>query len=404
MEGKRLLHKLRLTNFLSYGPEGTEIELQPLNVLIGPNGSGKSNLIEAISLLKAAPSDISAPMRAGGGIPAWTWKGWQAKSHFVIDTLVEYENTPRMLQHMMEVNCTGVDWLLSSELIDEFGKKYPNNSQRPYYKFRSTQSKLPDEAYESEDSSLCILYGKPFPHPPKDNSVRSILTRLRDPDRYPEITYLGQVYPEICIFCDWNLGPNSPFHGPQRADGPASFLLSDGSNFGIVLNDLLNQLSTKKSILNQLNRFYTGIEDITSKIYANTVETYFHEKGFSESTPAIRLSDGTIRYLCLLMILCHPEPPPLVCIEEPELGLHPDALPIIAELLIGASQRMQLIVTTHSDILISALTEVPEAVVVCEKDKDGSHLQRLDPDRLKSWLKKYSLGELWITGEIGGTT
>ena len=75
MDGKRLLLTLWLDNLLSYGPEGTAIELQPLNVLIGPNGSGKSNLIEAISLLKAAPTDIFAPIRAGGGMPEWVWKG-----------------------------------------------------------------------------------------------------------------------------------------------------------------------------------------------------------------------------------------------------------------------------------------------------------------------------------------
>ena len=101
----------------------------------------------------------------------------------------------------------------------------------------------------------------------------------------------------------------------------------------------------------------------------------------------MRLSDGTLRYLCLLAILCHPEPPPLICIEEPETGLHPDILPTIAELLIEASQRTQLIVTTHSDILVSALSDIPEAVLVCEKDEDGTHFKRLNKDDLKEWLK-----------------
>ena len=66
MEGKRFIHKIKLQNFLSYGSEGEEIELQPLNVLIGPNGSGKSNLIEAIGLLQATPGNLTAPIREGG--------------------------------------------------------------------------------------------------------------------------------------------------------------------------------------------------------------------------------------------------------------------------------------------------------------------------------------------------
>ena len=70
-------------------------------------------------------------------------------------------------------------------------------------------------------------------------------------------------------------------------------------------------------------------------------------------------------YLCLLAILCDPKPPPLIGLEEPELGLHPDLLPKVADLLVSAAQRTQLIVTTHSDILVDALTERPDALVIC---------------------------------------
>jgi predicted ATPase len=91
-----------------------------------------------------------------------------------------------------------------------------------------------------------------------------------------------------------------------------------------------------------------------------------------------------------------------MCIEEPELGLHPDILPTIAELLKEASERTQLIVTTHSDALVSALSDSPESILVCERDSAGTHLQRLEREALKEWLEKYSIGELWRMGEIGG--
>ena len=118
--------------------------------------------------------------------------------------------------------------------------------------------------------------------------------------------------------------------------------------------------------------------------------------------PASRASDGTLRFLCLLTILCHPSPPPLVCIEEPELGLHMDMLPIIAGLMVEAAQRTQLVVTTHSDIFIDALTDTPEAIIVCERDKFGTRLYPQDPDKLKPFLERESLGELWSTGQLGG--
>ena len=89
-------------------------------------------------------------------------------------------------------------------------------------------------------------------------------------------------------------------------------------------------------------------------------------------------------------------------IEEPELGLHPDIIPDIADLLVEASKRTQLVITTHSDILIDALTDVPESVIVCEKREGATHLRRLERENLKLWLKRYRLGELWSKGEIGG--
>ena len=121
------------------------------------------------------------------------------------------------------------------------------------------------------------------------------------------------------------------------------------------------------------------------------------------TVPATRLSDGTLRYLSLLTILCHPNPPPLVCIEEPELGLHPDILPGLADLIRDASERCQLIVTTRSEVLVDKLTETPESVVVCEKHAGKTEMQRLDRDELSDWLKKYSLGDLWTKGGLGGT-
>jgi predicted ATPase len=138
-------------------------------------------------------------------------------------------------------------------------------------------------------------------------------------------------------------------------------------------------------------------------VQGGTVQIFVHEKGLNQPIPATCLSDGTLRYLCLLTLLCHPTPPPLLCIEEPELGLHPDILTTVAELLVEASQRTQLIVTTHSDALVSALTDTPESVFVFEHDDTGTHPRRLEAARLRQWLEKYSLGELWRMGEIGGT-
>jgi predicted ATPase len=232
---------------------------------------------------------------------------------------------------------------------------------------------------------------------------QSVLSQRKDPDVYPEITYVGNQFSSLRLFREWNLGRYTAPRLPQRPDLSGDFLLEDASNLGLVLNDLEHRPEAKRAIRERLQEFYGGVEEITTRVHGGTVQVFIHEKGLNQPVPATRLSDGMLRYLCLLTVLCHPTPPPLVCIEEPELGLHPDVLPAIAELLVEASQRTQLIVTTHSDILVSALSKVPESVIVCERDEKGTKLRRLESAPLKEWLEKYSLGELWLKGEIGGT-
>ena len=84
------------------------------------------------------------------------------------------------------------------------------------------------------------------------------------------------------------------------------------------------------------------------------------------------------------------------------MGLHPDLIPALANLLRDASTRMQLVVTTHSDALIDALSDTPEAVLVCEKHEGSTTMRRLSKEDLSDWLEKYTLGQLWRRGELGG--
>lgn len=146
---------------------------------------------------------------------------------------------------------------------------------------------------------------------------------------------------------------------------------------------------------------YEGLTDFEIEIVpGGYVQILFSEGDYT--IPASRLSDGTLRYLCLLAMLLDPTPPPLICIEEPEIGLHPDIIPKIADLLLEASERTQLVITTHSDILIDALSSTPEAVLVCEKHEGLTQIERLDGEKLAPWLEQYRLGTLWTKGEIGG--
>jgi predicted ATPase len=210
---------------------------------------------------------------------------------------------------------------------------------------------------------------------------------------------LANIYGRFRLYREWTFGRYTAPRQAQKADLPTEYLLESCENLALVLNHVRRRV--RQELIGALSSLYPEIRDFDIAIDGGWVQLLMTEREYS--IPATRLSDGTLRYLCLLAILCHPDPPPLVCIEEPELGLHPDVLPNLAKLMLSASERCQLIVTTHSDILVDALTETPESVIVCEKQNGRTLMQRLDSEELAQWLDEYRLGQLWLKGQIGGT-
>ena len=398
MEGARFIRSIRLKNFLSYGEDGASIDLEPLNVLIGPNGSGKSNLIEAISILRSTPTDLNAPIRGGGGIGEWIWKRKAQDAAASIDVTTQYPDALSGLRHVLELGSRGHQHEIRSELIE-----YQSNtsSELRVSFIRVSPDAVVGYALPSEGSGMKSERAE-FLSYEGLKADQSILAQVRLPKGLNEITYLFDCYSKVKIYRSTSFSGSRAIRLPQSAALPDDFLLEDASNLGLILNDL-DHRGIMPTLLDALRKFLECAERISTKVSGNTVQFWIHEQGLSSGTPASRLSDGTIRYLCLLAVLCHPAPPPLLCIEEPELGLHPDILPAIADLLVDASQRTQIIVTTHSAELVSALSDHPESVLICERDEDGSHIKRLERERLSKWLEKYTLGDLWLSGEIGGT-
>lgn len=113
-----------------------------------------------------------------------------------------------------------------------------------------------------------------------------------------------------------------------------------------------------------------------------------------------QLSDGSIRFICLVTALLQPNPPSTIIIDEPELGLHPYAITLLGALLRSASKRMQVIVSTQSVPLLNEF-ELDDLIVV-EREQGVSTFKRLDADKFRTWLDDYSVGELWEKNIIGG--
>ena len=398
------MHRIKLQNILSFGPDAQELELEPLNVLIGPNGSGKSNFIDAIGLLQATPTDLAVSVRERGGVQDWVW---QDEAAFLptacIEAIVQvltvtYKSL--LLRHRLEF--ADMDYRLqvfeerieSAESLPDFAKPRLHFALGP-----DGRAVLAD--YQGEnDQRRPELKERELRSESLDRQ-QSVLAQRKDLERYPELFSLGEMYRRIRMYRDWHFGRQTPVRLPQKPDLPNDNLMEDCRNLGLVLNRLSRDIDAKERLLGALKGIYEGVSDFHVNIEYGAVQVFLRED--KSLVPATRLSDGTLRYLCLLTILCHPRPPPLVCIEEPELGLHPDIIPGLAELLREASQRCQLIVTTHSDILVDALSDTPESVVVCEKENGQTTMKRLDKQDLAGWLERYSLGDYWMRGGLGGT-
>lgn len=386
-----LLKSITPKKLLSFGDKSKQIDLKNLNIIIGPNGSGKSNLIEVINLLRSSAYDLRSVIRKGGGIQHWIWKG-EPGAIASIDVVIDNPRGQQPLRHVIAFHEDNQKFYLDDESIANEHSYFSDNSKPYFY-------------YSYNDGSPLV---KKFDTDPERQLSKetvekdiSILAQRRDPENYPVIFYLSSAYDKIRIYREWAFGRSAVFREPQKADMRNDILEEDFSNLGLFLNRLEKTPIAKKAILEGLQDFYEGFEDYRIYIEGGTVQIFFTESDYV--IPATRLSDGTLRYLCLLAILCDPNPPSLICIEEPELGLHPDVIPKIADLFKRASQRTQLIVTTHSDILVDAMTDQPESVIVCEKHSGQTTMKHLDALKINKWLEKYRLGELWTRGEIGGT-
>ena len=381
-----LIERLQVQGLLSFGPEGIDLPLEPLNVLIGPNGSGKSNLLQVLGLLRnTAPGDSSSLFNRRN----WDHLLWQGPPHIKNDALAKATVVATV--------------------------------------------KMPEAAGSQVYSLELFLSGQQYRESIRPASASNV------PEAWDEnrrLSFLHQLYAKIRLYNNWTFGAGAPIRDGQGP--PAEPLLPDdrenpGSKpiSGAAIRekrDLYDVIGSwphedrawvtenvdnlpgvisrfprdrQEEMSRYLSRFYDGAIGVRAEYRHGKALLVVEETG-GRQIPAERLSDGTLRYLSLLTVLLDPEPPPLIGIEEPELGLHPDIVFELAKLLVGASERTQLVVTTHSHTLVEALTDHPTSVVACNKHQGQTWFKRVRADALKDWMDEQSLGELWASGGIGG--
>lgn len=395
-----MFNSLRLDGFLSFAPGSPAVELQKLNVLIGPNGSGKSNFFEAFELLQSAPVGLQNFLRSGGLAEDWVWKGRSACNKATVAVEMQGEERPRE-EYLLALALAGPRLEVAEELFRQLAPASNGGAPLDLVDIQGNAAKVatkfigqdgPSPNYEIHSTSRQFIKGD-----------ESILAQRKEALAYPDLYRVAQQFADIYSFRDWSFGRYGQQRAPQSTSLPTDVLLPDGSNLALFLNEMEHQDYVARSTLDDyVRRYLPRFERLSTRLSGGTTQLYFHEQGCLAPIPAQRLSDGTLRFVAMAAVLLSPNIPPLICLEEPELGQHPDAMTLIAELLREASRRTQVVVTTHSDSLLSHLSDNTDSVLVCEHPADTTTIERLDSEKLKFWLDKYTLGEIWRAGKLGG--
>ncbi|MBI4557043.1 MAG: AAA family ATPase [Candidatus Hydrogenedentes bacterium] len=380
-----------------------------LNVVIGPNASGKSNLLSALEMISAAArGKLGDYVQLQAGIGALLWNG----EGRAVGVAVRFRNDnilrdvrellPRSdisgpISYRFELTRLGQspnytvekeDWRLfgmTSGKVSEALVEYLLTRGLQELKIDGKDS---DELHLDTRNLSREEVALSLPLPVDDHTRPLILTK----------EYLAS----WGIFQNFRSDPESPIRQPLIARYSTQVSV-DGDNLASVLHTLYER---DKEFAQEIDvgmnaAFGEAYESLTFPPVADQrVQLSIRWKGLQGAHASHIISDGTLRFLYLLAILAQPDPPALIAIDEPETGLHPRMLPIIAEYAEEASNRTQVVITTHSPEFLSAFRETTPTTTVAELVDGQTQLHVLAGEDLAHWLKEYSLGELFTSGTL----
>jgi predicted ATPase len=346
------LTKITLEGYKSF--RKLELELRALNVLVGANGVGKSNLISFFKLLGAViNTNLHRLVGEVGGADTFLRYGKKVTKRILIN--IEFGT----VHYEVELKPDATDSLLAASS----GYKRPP---------------LDENSDNTKDFNISSERGDIFDH------IRVLINYIR--------TYHFHDTTDTAAIKGWGrLNDNIE-------------LRSDGENLAAILYKIYKQnrkaYQTICDVIRSVAPYFDDFILRPNPLNMDTIRLEWREHDSDYPFIARDLSDGTLRFMALTTLLLQPEPPAIIVIDEPELGLHPFAIEKLAGLLQIASSRAQLIVATQSPQLIAALE--PEDIIVADRKDGETTMQRLDAANLKDWLEEYTLGELWQKNILGG--
>jgi predicted ATPase len=371
-----------------------------LNVIIGPNASGKSNLLRVLEMLSvSARRGLGKYIQQEGGMEPIVWDGRAQQ----VRTLVEFRVGPIFEGDDSEPTTDRVRYAL---ILGRLGTTSAYRVDHEYL------------ALVDEDSlsSTCVVDRRPgHAHilPPGSAILEAPATSVPDEETllsvaagpFTSVELINDIQSELAawrIYHDLQTHREAPIRASQvtRAETQVD---PDGQNLVSVLHTLYTTGRDFKEEINTAMRAAFG-EDFDEIVFPpaadQRIQLRIRWRSLKREQSAADLSDGTLRFLFLLAVLANPSPPPLIAIDEPETGLHPSMLPIVAEYARDASNRSQVILTTHSPEFLDAFGQDVPTMTVVEWSDGETLLRTLSGEELTYWLRQYSLGELYRSREL----
>lgn len=347
------------------------LDLLPINILIGANGSGKSNFLEAFSFLRSIlHGELRNYIKRAGGA--------ERILHF------GSRSTPKLsiqISFDQEINQYKIDLE-----PDKIGSLFPVEEATYFW----NKGK----------------YNRPYDNPILGDRKEAGISNPEIRDRREINQYVSKYLDTWRIFQFHDTSSVSPMRRESNVNDNR-FLRADGSNLASFLYLLRHKHKKSYKLIRKTVRlvapFFDDFVLHPSALNKGTIRLEWQHRGsHDEYFDVSSLSDGSLRFIALTTLLLQPRKlkPHIILMDEPELGLHPYAITILASLVRQAATESQVILATQSPLILDSFD--PQDVIVANRVQGSTVLERLEAEKLRDWLEDYSLGQLWEKNEFGG--